>query len=47
MIRVYGKDKEKIFNILDIHPLYSITESDRIKIDRFEKEIGVIIYKKD
>ena len=47
MIRVYGKDKEKIFNSLNFHPLYNIAESNMIEIDRFEKEIGVIIYKKD
>ena len=47
MIRVYGKDKDKIFNNLNFPPLYNITESDMIEIDRFEKEIGVIIYEKD
>ena len=47
LIRVYGKDKDKIFSNLRFHPLYNITESDRIEIDRFEKEIGVIIYEKD
>lgn len=47
MIRVYGKDKEKIFNSLNFHPLYNIAESNMIEIDRFEKEIGVIIYEKD
>ena len=47
MIRVYGKDKEKIFNSLNFHSLYNIAESDMIKIDHFEKEIGVIIYEKD
>ena len=47
MIRVYGEDKDKIFNNLNFPPLYNITESDMIEIDRFEKEIGVIIYEKD
>lgn len=47
MIRVYGKDKEKIFNSLNFYPLYNIAESNMIEIDRFEKEIGVIIYEKD
>ena len=47
MIRVYGKDKDKIFNNLNFPPLYNITESDMIEIDRCEKEIGVIIYEKD
>ena len=47
MIRVYGKDKEKIFNSLNSYPLYNIAESNMIEIDRFEKEIGVIIYEKD
>ena len=43
LIRVYGEDKDKIFNNLNFPPLYNITESDMIEIDRFEKEIGVII----
>ena len=47
LIRVYGKDKEKKFNNLNFHPLYNIAESNMIEIDRFEKEIGVIIYEKD
>ena len=47
LIRVYGEDKDKIFNNLNFPPLYNITESDMIEIDRFEKEIGVIIYEKD
>ena len=42
-----GEDKEKIFNSLNFHPLYNIAESNMIEIDRFEKEIGVIIYEKD
>ena len=47
LIRVYGEDKDKIFNNFNFPPLYNITESDMIEIDRFEKEIGVIIYEKD
>lgn len=47
LIRVYGSDADAIFNSFNVYQLGNITESDKIELDRLEKENGVIIYEKE
>lgn len=47
LIRVYGEDRDKIFNHINARQLNFISESDKKELDRIEKDNGVIIYDKD
>lgn len=47
LIRVYGEDRDKIFNHINARQFNFISESDKKELDRIEKDNGVIIYDKD
>lgn len=47
LIRVYGEDRDKIFNHVNARLFHFISESDKKELDRIEKDNGVIIYEKD
>lgn len=47
LIRVYGEDRDKIFNAINVRQLYNTTDSEKSVLDNLEKENGVIIYEKD
>lgn len=47
LIRVYGEDRDKIFDHINARQFHFISESDKKELDRVEKDNGVIIYEKD
>ena len=47
LIRVYGEDRDKIFDHINARQFHFISESDKKELDRIENDNGVIIYEKD
>ena len=46
LIRIYGEDRDKIFDHINARQFHFISESDKKELDRIEKDNGVIIYEK-